>query len=139
MAAAWIAIIAIAYATLTHVGFVYAIYFKLSPFLMRPAMQTYAHFEHVIAFAILGALFGFAYPRRTVPGLLHCVRRRGASGDPADHDAGPAWHIDRCAGENSGRRRWNCARQDSPNSQSQTKNRYRLVRRIIAPVDDVSI
>ncbi|MBR1280352.1 VanZ family protein [Bradyrhizobium sp. AUGA SZCCT0283] len=27
-------------------------------------MQTYAHFEHVIAFAILGALFGFAYPRR---------------------------------------------------------------------------
>ena len=63
MAAAWIAVIAIAYATLTHVGFVYAIYFKLSPFLMRPAMQTYAHFEHVIAFAILGALFGFAYPR----------------------------------------------------------------------------
>ena len=47
MAAAWIAVIVIAYATLTHVGFVYAIYFKLSPFLMRPAMQTYAHFEHV--------------------------------------------------------------------------------------------
>ena len=63
MAAAWIAVIAIAYATLTHVGFDYAIYFKLSPFLMRPAMQTYAHFEHVIAFAIVGALFGFAYPR----------------------------------------------------------------------------
>lgn len=66
MAAAWIAVIAIAYATLTHVGFVYAIYFKLSPYLMRPAMQTYAHFEHVIAFAILGALFGFAYPRRLI-------------------------------------------------------------------------
>jgi len=66
MAAAWIAVIAIAYATLTHVGFVYAIYFKLSPFLMRPAMQTYAHFEHVIAFAILGALFGFAYPQRLI-------------------------------------------------------------------------
>jgi hypothetical protein len=66
MAAAWIAVIAIAYATLTHVGFVYAIYFKLSPFLMRPAMQTYAHFEHVIAFAILGALFGFAYPRHLI-------------------------------------------------------------------------
>ena len=66
MAAAWIAVIAIAYATLTHVGFVYAIYFKLAPFLMRPAMRTYAHFEHVIAFAILGALFGFAYPRRLI-------------------------------------------------------------------------
>lgn len=66
MAAAWIAVIAIAYATLTHVGFVYAIYFKLSPFLMRPAMQTYAHFEHVIAFAIVGALFGFAYPRHLI-------------------------------------------------------------------------
>jgi VanZ family protein len=71
MAAAWIAVIAIAYATLTHVGFVYAIYFKLSPFLMRPAMQTFAHFEHVIAFAILGALFGFAYPRRLI--LVCCI------------------------------------------------------------------
>lgn len=71
MAAAWIAIIAIAYATLTHVGFVYAIYFKLSPLLMRPAMQTYAHFEHVIAFALLGALFGFAYPKRTI--LVCCI------------------------------------------------------------------
>jgi hypothetical protein len=71
IAAAWIAAIAIAYATLTHVGFVYAIYFKLAPYLMRPAMQTYAHFEHVIAFAILGALFGFAYPRRLI--LVCCI------------------------------------------------------------------
>jgi hypothetical protein len=71
MAAAWIAVIAIAYATLTRVGFVYAIYFKLAPFLMRPAMQTYAHFEHVIAFAVLGALFGFAYPRRPI--LVCCI------------------------------------------------------------------
>jgi hypothetical protein len=71
IAAAWIAVLAIAYATLTHVGFVYAIYFKLSPFLMRPEMQTYAHFEHVIAFAFLGALFGFAYPRRLI--LVCCI------------------------------------------------------------------
>jgi len=76
IAAAWIAVIAIAYATLTHVGFVYAIYFKLAPYLMRPAMQTYAHFEHVIAFAILGALFGFAYPRRLI---LVCVIVFGAA------------------------------------------------------------
>ncbi|QHO79477.1 hypothetical protein ACH79_43545 [Bradyrhizobium sp. CCBAU 051011] len=69
--AAWMAVITIAYATLTHVGFVYAIYFKLSPFVMRPAMQTYAHFEHVIAFASLGALFGFAYPRRLI--LVCCI------------------------------------------------------------------
>ena len=70
-ATAWIAIVLIAYATLTHVGFVYAIYFRLSPFLMQPAMQTYAHFEHVIAFAVLGALFGFAYPRHLL--LVCCV------------------------------------------------------------------
>lgn len=76
IAAAWIAVIAIAYATLTHVGFVYAIYFKLAPYLMRPAMQTYAHFEHVIAFAFLGALFGFAYPRRPI---LVCVIVFGAA------------------------------------------------------------
>lgn len=66
MAAAWIAIVAISYATLTHVGFAYAIYFKLAPFLMWPAMRTYAHFEHVIAFAFVGALFGLAYPKRPI-------------------------------------------------------------------------
>ena len=71
IAIAWIAIVLIAYATLTHVGFVYAIYFKLSPFFMQPAMQTYAHFEHVIAFAVLGALFGFAYPRHLL--LVCCI------------------------------------------------------------------
>jgi len=69
--AAWIAIIAIAYATLTRVGFVYSIYFKLSPLLMRPAMGTYAHFVHVIAFALLGALFAFAYPKRIL--LVGCI------------------------------------------------------------------
>jgi len=77
MVAAWVTIIAIAYATLTHVGFVYAIYFRLAPYLMRPAMQTYAHFEHVVAFACLGMLFGFAYPKRP---LLVCVIVFGTAG-----------------------------------------------------------
>jgi VanZ family protein len=66
MFAAWASILAIAYATLTHVGFVYSIYYKLAPLLMRAGMRTYAHFEHVIAFAIFGALFAFAYPRRVI-------------------------------------------------------------------------
>ena len=61
---AWIAIIAIAYATLTHAGFIYAIYFKPAPLLMWPEMRTYAHFEHVIAFALLGVPLHFAYPKR---------------------------------------------------------------------------
>ena len=43
---------------------------------MRPEIQTYAHFEHIIAFAILGTLFGFAYPRRT---LLDCCIVLGAA------------------------------------------------------------
>ena len=64
--AAWASIVALAYATLTHVGFVYSIYYKLSPLLMRPGMRMYAHFEHVIAFAIFGALFAFAYPRHVI-------------------------------------------------------------------------
>ena len=70
-AAAWAAILVIAYATLTKVDFVYAIYFKLSPYLMRPEMQTYAHVEHIVAFAILGTLFGIAYPGRTL--LVCCI------------------------------------------------------------------
>jgi VanZ family protein len=63
--AAWASIAALAYATLTHVGFVYSIYFKLLPFL-HAKMTTYAHFEHVIAFAFLGALFYLAYPKRVI-------------------------------------------------------------------------
>ena len=76
IAAAWAAILIIAYATLTKVGFVYAIYFKLAPLLRQPAMQTYAHFEHIIAFALLGGLFTFAYPKR--PFLVCCIVFGGA-------------------------------------------------------------
>ena len=74
--AAWIAVIAIAYATLTHVGFVYAIYFKLAPILMGTEMRTYAHFEHILAFALLGALFAYAYPQKLV--LVCCMVLGGA-------------------------------------------------------------
>lgn len=63
--AAWVSIAALAFLTLTHVGFVYSIYFKLAPFL-HAKMTTYAHFEHVIAFAFFGALFCFAYPKRII-------------------------------------------------------------------------
>jgi len=69
--AAWVSVAILAYLTLTHVGFVYSIYFKLAPFLMNVNMKTYAHFEHVIAFAVFGALFAFAYPRRVV--FVCCV------------------------------------------------------------------
>lgn len=69
-ASAWLSIAAIAYATLTHVGFVYAIYFKLAPILMRPEMRVYALYEHVIAFAVAGFLFSVAYPRHAI--LVGC-------------------------------------------------------------------
>jgi hypothetical protein len=69
--AAWASIIFIAYATLAHVGFVYSVYFWLSPFLMRPEMKTFAHVEHIIAFAFVGALFSFSYPRRTL--VVCCI------------------------------------------------------------------
>jgi VanZ family protein len=64
--AAWASVAVLAYATLANVGFVYSIYYKLAPLLMQPAMRTYAHVEHVIAFAIFGALFSFAYPKRII-------------------------------------------------------------------------
>jgi hypothetical protein len=64
--AAWASVAIVTFATLTHVGFVYSIYFKLSPLLMHANMRTYAHFEHVIAFVFLGALFSFAYPKHVI-------------------------------------------------------------------------
>jgi hypothetical protein len=69
--AAWASIATIAYATMARVGFVYSIYFKLSPILMRPGMRTNAHFEHVIAFAVFGALFCLAYRRHII--LVCCL------------------------------------------------------------------
>jgi hypothetical protein len=45
--AAWVSIAALAFLTLTHVGFVYSIYFRLAPYL-HAKMTTYAHFEHLI-------------------------------------------------------------------------------------------
>ena len=63
---AWASILALAFATLTDVGFVYSIYHKVAPLLMRPGMRIYAHFEHVIAFAAFGALFAFAYPKHLI-------------------------------------------------------------------------
>src|SRR5260370_21731117 len=74
-AAAWASIAVIAYATLTHVGFVYSIYFRLSPILMRPQMRNYAHFEHLISFRALGRVFSLACPRR--PPLGGCTALGG--------------------------------------------------------------
>ena len=75
--AAWISITVVAYATLTHVGFVYAIYFKLSPLLMQPAIRNYARFEHMITFGVVGLLFCYAYPRSLV--LVCCIIFGGAA------------------------------------------------------------
>jgi VanZ family protein len=69
--AAWAFVAVFAYATLTDVRFVYSIYHKLAPLLMWPTMKSYAHVEHVIAFAVLGALFSFAYPKRII--FVCCV------------------------------------------------------------------
>jgi VanZ like protein len=64
--AAWGSVAVLAYATLTRVGFVYSIYYELAPLLMWPTMGSYAHIEHIIVFAIFGALFSFAYPKRII-------------------------------------------------------------------------
>jgi len=73
---AWASIAFIAYATLTRVGFVYAIYFKLAPFLMHIGMRKYAAIEHFVAFAVLGALLSIAYPNRVA--TICCVVFGGA-------------------------------------------------------------
>jgi VanZ family protein len=47
------------------------------PILMRPEMRNYAHFEHIISFVLVGVLFSFAYPRRTI--LVCCIVFGGAA------------------------------------------------------------
>jgi VanZ family protein len=63
---AWASIALIAYATLTRIGFVYSIYFRLSPYLMHIGLRKFAAVEHFVAFAVFGALFSIAYPRHVV-------------------------------------------------------------------------
>jgi VanZ family protein len=76
-AVAWLTVAGIAYATLTNVGFAYALYYKLAPMMLHVDMRTYAVIEHVLAFAIFGAIFGIAYPGRTY--LVLCVVMGGAA------------------------------------------------------------
>ena len=62
--AAWGAIAVIAYATLAHVSLVYLIYFKVAPWLLDIGMKRYFVLEPFGAFALLGVVFCFAYPKR---------------------------------------------------------------------------
>ena len=61
---AWALIILLTYMTLNRVGLVYAIYFKLAPWIGNPSIERYALVEHMAAYALLGGLLSFAYPRR---------------------------------------------------------------------------
>src|SRR5262245_36816622 len=61
---AWIAMIAVAYATLARAGFVNEVYSRLSPLLMRPDRITYGLIVLALAYITLGALLSLAYPRR---------------------------------------------------------------------------
>jgi hypothetical protein len=70
LCAAWACLGAFAYATLTQVEFAYSIYHRLAPHLLWPGMRMFSLFEHVVAFAVFGALFSLAYPRRVA---LVCI------------------------------------------------------------------
>jgi VanZ family protein len=64
---AWASLAFIAYAT-------------LSPLNERPELdgflQLFSHFDHYLAFAVAGSLFGLAYPRRTI---LVCILVLGSA------------------------------------------------------------
>src|SRR5882724_6267800 len=62
--ACWITAAAIVYGTFVRVGVFYAIYFKLAPWLGHPSMHKFAAIEHLLVFALFGALIAFAYPNR---------------------------------------------------------------------------
>jgi hypothetical protein len=85
--AAWASLAFIAYATLTRVDFVYAIYFKLSPILEHPAVRKYAFFEHFIAFCVFWGGSFLCLPKTADFRLLCCFLQRRSSGGYADVDA----------------------------------------------------
>jgi hypothetical protein len=61
---AFVFIAAIAYGTLGRAGLAYAIYFKVAPWLGHPNMRAFATIEHLLIFAIFGALLSLAFPGR---------------------------------------------------------------------------
>jgi VanZ family protein len=70
-AAAWASIAIIAYATLSRVAVVYQVYDTVAPVIAHPSVAHYVHFSHVAAYAVAGALFALAYPRRPI--LVGCI------------------------------------------------------------------
>jgi len=64
---AFVLVATIAYGTLGRVGLPYTIYFKLAPWLGHPNMRAFATVEHLLVFAIFGALLSSAFPGRIIP------------------------------------------------------------------------
>jgi VanZ family protein len=48
------------------VAFSFIVYCTLSPLQQRPGFPAPASFEHIAAFAVVGVLFGLAYPRHLI-------------------------------------------------------------------------
>lgn len=44
----------------------FVVFCTLSPLQLRPALPAPVSFEHIVAFALVGLLFGLAYPRHLV-------------------------------------------------------------------------
>jgi VanZ family protein len=74
--AACTAAAAVAFGTVAPVRVPYALYFKLAPWLGHPSIHRFAVVEHVIVFALLGALIAFAYPNRII--VVCCIIIFGA-------------------------------------------------------------
>jgi VanZ family protein len=66
--AAWISLAFIAYATLSPL--------KERPEISAGFLILFSHFDQYVAFAVMGSLFGFAYPRQT---LLVCILVLGSA------------------------------------------------------------
>ena len=67
---------AIAYGTMAPVRLPYALFYKLAPWLGHPNLHTYTLIEHLLVFALFGALLAFAYPDRIL--IACCVVLFGA-------------------------------------------------------------
>ena len=99
-------------ATAAWTAFALIVFFTISPLNMRPGVTADPNIERFAAFALVGLLFGLAYPRRLAVDASFVVVAAGVLEMLQLGDPGPTWPYGGRARQ-SGRRGFWCGRGGS--------------------------